>query len=59
MLRPSFRILARRWWPVMLWLILIRLESTDMASSENTGGLLRAAISLVVANPSDFPGFAE
>lgn len=39
-LRPSFRDLARNWWPVAVWLVIIRLESTDYASSTNTFGLL-------------------
>jgi VanZ family protein len=41
-LRPSFRELARYWWPVAVWLVVIRLESTDYASSTNTFGLLYA-----------------
>ncbi len=52
MLTPSFRTLARRWWPVALWLLIIRLESTDMASASNTGGLLRSLLALVIRNPS-------
>jgi VanZ family protein len=39
-LYPSFRDLARHWWPVAVWLVVIRLESTDYASSNNTFGLL-------------------
>ena len=33
-------MLLRRWWPVGLWLVVLRLESTDFASSTNTLGLL-------------------
>ena len=39
-LYPSFRILFHNWWPVAVWLVVIRLESTDYASSANTLGLL-------------------
>ena len=39
-LYPSFRILFHNWWPVAVWLVIIRLESTDYASSANTLGLL-------------------
>ena len=42
MLKPSFKILARNWWPATVWLAIIRLESTDYASSRNTFGLLYA-----------------
>jgi len=33
-------MLLRRWWPVALWLVVLRLESTDFASSTNTFGVL-------------------
>ncbi len=46
-LKPSFRILARNWWPAVVWLGIIRLESTDMASSSNTSGLLYAVLSFL------------
>ena len=39
-LYPSFRSLFHNWWPVAVWLVVIRLESTDYASSANTFGLL-------------------
>jgi VanZ family protein len=39
-LKPSFRDLARHWWPVAVWLVVIRLESTDYASSVATFGIL-------------------
>jgi len=39
-LYPSPRDLARHWWPVAVWLVVICLESTDYASSTNTLGLL-------------------
>lgn len=44
MLKPSFKLLARNWWPVAVWLVIIRLESTDYASSRNTFGLLYGII---------------
>jgi VanZ family protein len=46
-LKPSFLILARNWWPAVVWLGIIRLESTDMASSANTSGLLYALLSFL------------
>lgn len=39
-LKPTSRDLAANWWPVAVWLVVIRLESTDYASSTNTFGLL-------------------
>jgi len=33
-------MLLRRWWPVGLWLFVLRLESTDYAASSNTLGLM-------------------
>lgn len=44
-LKPSFKIFARNWWPVLVWLGIIRLESTDVASAANTWGLLYAVLS--------------
>ena len=41
---PSFRILAKHWWPVFVWLGVIRLESSDAASSDNTLGLLHTVL---------------
>ena len=40
MLRPSLKLLARNWWPVAVWLAIIRFESTDYASAGNTFSLL-------------------
>lgn len=40
MLRPSLKLLVRNWWPVAVWLAIIRLESTDYASAGNTFSLL-------------------
>lgn len=40
MLKPSSKILVRNWWPVAVWLVIIRMESTDYASASNTFGLL-------------------
>jgi len=39
-LRPSLKVLVRNWWPVALWLAVIRMESTDYASAGNTFSLL-------------------
>jgi VanZ family protein len=36
LLHPSFRNFASNWWPSLVWLGIIRLESTDTASSTNT-----------------------
>jgi VanZ family protein len=47
LLKPSFRILARNWWASLVWLGIIRLESTDVASSANTSGLLYTLIAAV------------
>ncbi len=47
MLKPSFRKLAHRWWPVLVWLGVIRLESTDFASAGNTTTLLYTVIAAV------------
>jgi VanZ family protein len=46
-LRPSFRVLARNWWPVAAWLAIIRLESTDYASAGNTFSLLYKVCTLI------------
>ena len=51
-LRPSFRVLARNWWAVVVWLGVIRLESTNMASSANTSGLLHAVLSFFLPHIS-------
>jgi VanZ family protein len=47
MLAPAPRLLVRNWWPVVLWLGIIRAESTDTASSANTGALLYRVLSIV------------
>jgi VanZ family protein len=39
-LKPTSRELTANWWPVAVWLVVIRLESTDYASSTTTFGLL-------------------
>lgn len=48
LLKPSFRNLARNWWPTVVWMGILRLESTDAASSANTSGLLYAVLSLLI-----------
>ena len=53
-LYPSLRDLTRHWWPVGVWLVAIRLESTDYASSTNTFGLLYQ-ISVAISSRID-PG---
>ena len=60
-LKPSFKIFARNWWPALVWLGIIRLESTDLASSANTSGLLYAVLSHVVPhiNPYVVAGLNE
>lgn len=47
LLKPFSRIFAKNWWPVLVWLGVIRLESTDAASSTNTFGLLNAVLSFL------------
>ena len=39
---PGFplKLLAKNWWPVGVWLVIISLESTNYASARNTFGLL-------------------
>lgn len=48
LLKPSFRTLAHRWWLVLVWLGVIRLESTDVASANNTSSVLYTVIAAVV-----------
>ncbi len=47
MLKPSLGIVARNWWPVALWLGIIRMESTGYASAQNTFRLLYQLLSFV------------
>jgi VanZ family protein len=51
-LKPTFRSVVRNWWPVVVWLGIIRLESTDLASANNTSGLLYKVISYAAPNIS-------
>lgn len=37
---PARPHLLRAWWPALIWVAIICVESTDLLSSENTGGLL-------------------
>jgi VanZ family protein len=46
-LTPTSKSLLRNWWPVVFWLGVIRAESTDTASSANTGALLYKVIATV------------
>ncbi len=57
MLKPSVRSLVRNWWLVIVWLGIIRLESTDMASAHNTSNLLYNVISFVA--PRVDPAFVS
>lgn len=57
MLKPSFKILARNWWPVIVWLGVIRLESTDYASAQNTSTVLYTVIAEVA--PHVDPSFVS
>jgi len=52
LLRPSFPNLAKNWWASLVWLGIIRLESTDAASSTNTFGLLWTVLSFLVPHVS-------
>ena len=52
MLAPSRSSLFRNWWPVVFWLGVIRAESTDTASSANTGALLYKVITTVAPHAS-------
>jgi VanZ family protein len=45
--RPSLKLLARNWWPVAVWLGIIRLESTEYASASNTFSLLYRACTMI------------
>ncbi len=44
-MKPSLGIIARNWWPVAVWLGVIRVESTGYASSQNTFRLLYQTMS--------------
>ncbi len=57
MLKPTFRSLISNWWPVIVWLGVIRAESTDMASAANTSGVLYEVISAVA--PHVEPSFVD
>ena len=39
-MKPSLGMIARNWWPVAVWLGIIRFESTGYASAQNTFRLL-------------------
>jgi VanZ family protein len=51
-LYPSFWSLFHNWWPAALWLVVIRLESTNYASAANTLGLLYK-ITVAIFGPID------
>ncbi len=44
LLQPSFHNYTRNWWPSLVWLGIIRLESTDTASFDNTLGWLHTVL---------------
>jgi VanZ family protein len=56
-LKPSSHILTKNWWPVLVWLGVIRLESTDTASSTNTSELLYRVLAFLV--PHINPQYVE
>jgi len=45
--RPN---LVRAWWPAIVWIGLITLESTDSFSSEHTGSILYALLTRLFGN---------
>ena len=45
-------MLATRWWPVAAWLIVLRIESSDFASSRNTFGVLFRTITAIFRSMS-------
>ncbi len=45
--KPSLTLLARNWWPVAVWLGIIRMESTEYASASNTFTLLYKASTMI------------
>jgi VanZ family protein len=47
LLKPSFHILARDWWAALVWLGVIRMESTEAASSDNTLGLIHQILAFL------------
>ncbi len=48
-MKPGLGIIARNWWPVAVWLGIIRLESTGYASAQNTYVLLHRVLSFFLA----------
>ena len=44
------KILIKNWWPVALWLGIIRLESTDYGSARDTFGLLSRLVARIVGS---------
>jgi len=57
LLKPSFRSLVRNWWLVLVWLGVIRMESTDTASAANTTVVLYKVIAVVA--PHVEPSFVQ
>jgi len=57
LLKPTFRSLVRNWWLVVVWLGVIRMESTDTASAANTTVVLYKVIAVVV--PHVEPSFVQ
>jgi VanZ family protein len=47
-------MIVRNWWPVALWLGIIRLESTSYASSRNTFRLLYAVLNFLFGRVSPY-----
>ena len=49
----------RAWWPAMVWIGLISIESSDAFSSQNTGSMLYALLTRLFGqiNPHEFEVF--
>jgi VanZ family protein len=47
LLAPTFHMLAKNWWASLVWLGVIRLESTEAASSDNTLGLIHQILAFL------------
>ncbi len=57
MLKPSLQSLVRNWWLVVVWLGVIRMESTDTAWAANRSVVLYKVIAVVV--PHVEPSFVQ
>ena len=57
LLKPSLRNLASNWWYVLVWLGVIRLESTGAASANNTSRIVYVVVATLY--PKVEPSFVE